>query len=503
MNQKWGNANFGKRARRIVAATTALTFLCQNFAWAVCADGSTFPTTPPSAFVRGQAPAVNWSPNVFAGVLGSVFIPDNSVFEHNDPTQPLTGGGHNWVFDQGSTLCKETDTGPAGGTPTAWAIPPFNPAQGFILGEHCILLPRVTGSTGNPPLPIIQNFSDIPQQGDALTPTCDPTQYVGGNPLVGPALPTNTFFNHLGCSISRGAATTPQTAVTYLFLVGINGGMFKLPLANVNPVVGGEAGKVVQGAIDWFGQIPLGQKLTSAAVSPDGLFVMATSNNRLQSVFACLNPLGDPTGTDPVTGVQSFPITGPINPFFAQPPNAGAVPCMQVANNGLPSDVTTAIGPDSQPYFGGLTGVNSINPIPGGTAATAWPQCIFNGFGFPNPAPTTLLGKLAVVFNAKSANHCGTAQVNSAFVEITEWLTLLRHGSYFYAGASSGQVLQYKVTVDPVSGLSQYKFRLYVGGLQLITGIGIADDLKSLIVYDQILSTGSWQAIKVPLCEDL
>ena len=32
-------ANLGKRARRIIA--TALTFFCQNFVWAVCADGST------------------------------------------------------------------------------------------------------------------------------------------------------------------------------------------------------------------------------------------------------------------------------------------------------------------------------------------------------------------------------------------------------------------------------------------------------------------------------
>jgi len=28
----------GKRARRIVATATAFTFLCQNFAWAVCPE---------------------------------------------------------------------------------------------------------------------------------------------------------------------------------------------------------------------------------------------------------------------------------------------------------------------------------------------------------------------------------------------------------------------------------------------------------------------------------
>ncbi len=31
-----GYTNFGKRARRAVATATALAFLCQNFAWAVC-----------------------------------------------------------------------------------------------------------------------------------------------------------------------------------------------------------------------------------------------------------------------------------------------------------------------------------------------------------------------------------------------------------------------------------------------------------------------------------
>ena len=53
MKRKWSNANLSKRARRIVATATAFTFLCQNFAWAVCADGSTFPAGgfvfPPTA----------------------------------------------------------------------------------------------------------------------------------------------------------------------------------------------------------------------------------------------------------------------------------------------------------------------------------------------------------------------------------------------------------------------------------------------------------------------
>jgi hypothetical protein len=495
-----------RRARRIVATATALTFLCQNFAWAVCADGSTFPVNP-NGFVFGQGlAAANWSPGQYTFPAGSIFVPDNSVFEHNDPAQPLTGGGHNWVFDQGSALCKQIDTGPAGGTPTAWAFPTST-------ATDCIVLQSITGSSGNPPVPIFGPGFSIPYQGDAVTPTCDPTQYVGGNPRVGPALPTNTYFNHLGCSISHGAATTPQTADTYLFVAGFSSGLWVVPLTNVtNPVVGGLAGKVV-GALDWFGNIPLGQRLTNATVSPDGQFAMATSISRLPAVFACLNPLGDPTGTNPVTGVQSFPITGAINPNFTIA-RANTVPCMQVGSNGLTVDETTTFGPDNQPYFGGNPAVTTFNASPGGSATTAWPQCLFNGFGFKNPAPTTLMGKLAEVFNAKSANHCGAAQFNGGFLvaPITQPPAMIRHGQYMYASMTSTSpfvppgdvVVQFKVTVDPVSGLSQYRGRSYLIGFPRITGLGIADDLKSLMVLGDANQFDPNSVIaKLPLCEDL
>jgi len=48
MIRERGDSGVSKRARRIVAAATACTFHCQNFAWAVCADGTTF---PPNGFV--------------------------------------------------------------------------------------------------------------------------------------------------------------------------------------------------------------------------------------------------------------------------------------------------------------------------------------------------------------------------------------------------------------------------------------------------------------------
>jgi hypothetical protein len=503
MNQKSGYTITGRRVQRIVATATALTFFCQNFAWAVCADGTTF---PPGGFVGTQPPATNWSPNIFTASAGSIFVPDNSVFEHNDPNQPVTGGGHNWVFDQGTTTCKAIDTGPAGGTPTAWTIPT---PESF---PDCVFLPGIVGVSGTPsaPIPLIRGLDDIPYQGNAITPTCDPTQYVGGNPLVGPALPTNTYFNHLGCSISHGAASTPQTATTYLFVAGIHGGVFVLPLTNVpNPTVGGDAGKTVVEpstlpgwAAVWFGQIPLGQKLTNAAVSPDGQFALAMSLRRSPLVFGCYNPLGDPTRTDPVTGVQSFPITGPVDPNFSVAP-ANTVPCMLVGTNGG-SNRTVTFGPDDQPYFGGA-GVSTFNADPGGPSATAWPQCIFNGFVFTNPPPT-LMGKLAVVFNARSASRCGAAVPNVGFAGIAQVSDIISHGSYMYAGGTAGPTLQSKVTSDPVSGLSQYANRTYVSGLAITTGLGVADDLKSFMDFTDLSGIGSFnreEIVKLPLCEDM
>jgi len=300
-----GDASVSARAQRIVAAATAFVLLCQNVAWAECVDGTSFPV---GGFLSGRPPAVNWSPNIFTSTAGSIFVPDNSVFENNDPTQPLTGGGHNWVFDQGTTLCKETDIGPAGGTPTAWSIPLITPA-------NCLLLPVVKGG-------VAINIGDVPYQGGAITPTCNPAALS----KRGAPNPANTRLNQLGCAISHGVATTVQSATTYLFVAGIKGGLFAVPLVNVtNPVSGGDAGKIIGiqykigvPPINHYSAIPEGQLLTNAAVSPDGMFAIATSMKKRQYVYACLNPLGDPG--DP---------RQPIDPNFSVPP-ASQVKCMQV-----------------------------------------------------------------------------------------------------------------------------------------------------------------------------
>ena len=70
-----GSRTRGRWRRTLLASTAALS-LMQNAAWAVCADGSTFPA---AGYVVGGAHAANWSPGTFTGTLGSVFVPDNST----------------------------------------------------------------------------------------------------------------------------------------------------------------------------------------------------------------------------------------------------------------------------------------------------------------------------------------------------------------------------------------------------------------------------------------
>src|SRR5262252_2803228 len=107
--------------RRALLATTAALSFGQNAAWATCVDGSTFPAGGYQIGIAPAAQASNWSPGVFTATAGSVFVPDSSTVDL--ATGAPTGGGHNWAFDQGSTLCKVGDAGSAAGT-TGWILPP-------------------------------------------------------------------------------------------------------------------------------------------------------------------------------------------------------------------------------------------------------------------------------------------------------------------------------------------------------------------------------------------
>jgi hypothetical protein len=444
----------GSRTRRrwgrtLLASTAALSLAIQNTAWAVCADGSTFPA---AGYVVGGAHVANWSPNTFTGTLGSVFVPDSSA-----------AAGHNWAFDQGATLCKMGNAGSAT-APTGWIMPPPTTST------DCIVLPIVKGGK-------IAGEGDVPGQGDAITPTCNPAIL---------ASTSNTYFNQLGCSISHGVATTPASATSFLFVAGSKGGLFSVPLTNA----AAGAGKVAPAAgVDlthYYSAIPEGHKLTNATVSPDGQFAITTSDARSTAVFACLNPLGDPG--DPTT---------PINPNFTVPA-AGTVKCMSVGSNGLQTDVTTEFGPDGQPYFGGQRTMNTYDSDPGGTAKTAWPQCIY-----ANNASTSL----ADAFAHNRSNGCGAATANFAFLSVLQPSTVIRHGDYMYVGPqAAGSITQLKVTTNPISGVSTYKSRTYLSGVPVTTGLGVADDLGSLMVYTDpsVVGVPAAEVVKkLPLCEDM
>jgi hypothetical protein len=291
------------RRRAVIAATTALSLLGQNAAWAAvtCTDGSTFPA---GGFLVGSANLPgspnNWTEGVFTGTFGSRFVPDASVNENNDPTQPLTGGGHNWVFDQGSTLCRVNDTGPAGVPATGWNLPPASSA-------NCVLLPVIKSG-------VVVNIGDIPGQGEAITPTCDVTKLSTAT-VPNPA---NTYFNQLGCAISAAdhggvaVSNTAQTATSFIFAVGIKSGLFQIPLKNAaSNGVGTPAGKFAVGQNFYSSNASsiLGAKPTSATISPDGMFAMITSTRNQQAVFACLNPLGDPGDPSQAPNFSSFSYT--------------------------------------------------------------------------------------------------------------------------------------------------------------------------------------------------
>ena len=450
-------SNMGARLKRTGAMVTALTFLMQNFAWAVCSDGSAF---PPGGF--SAIAGINWSPHVFTGTLGSVSVPDISVNENNDPGLPLTLGGHDWVFDQGSSTCKVTDVGAANQPPAGWSIPPVNTTD-------CVILPVIKGGR-------VTNLGDLPQNSTALTPTCNPA-------ILAPS-PANTYLNQLGCSISHGVANTPSTATTFLFASGIKGGLFSIALTNVtSSVVGGEAGKIA-GPQGYYSAIPEGQKLDHAAISQDGRFLFGASSRNNDTVYACLNPLGDPG--DPKTA---------IDPNFVVAQTTSTL-CMAIGTGGDNRVKGLAVGSDGQPYMAGINFLSNF---------ANFPNCI----GATN-------GSISILdaFLNKRQNGCGTAVPNVVLNTAPggvagalriETQALVSHGQYLYHGIKGGLVIQAKLTVDPATGATVITQRSYGNSFANITGIGFSEGLQSMMVYADptaVALTAQEVVTKLPVCED-
>jgi hypothetical protein len=455
--------------------------MLQNLAWAACSDGTNF---PPGGFTT--ATASNWSPNTFTNTLGSVWVPDISVNEHNNTGEPLTLSGHNWVFDQGSTTCKETDIGGASGPTVAWSIPPVN-------FTDCMQLPIFRNVGGQL---VVQNFGDIPQRGSTLTPTCDPS-------LLSTATapnPNNTYLNQLGCSLVQLATgtvqnTTPQTAATtYLFTAGIKAGLFAYPLNNWgDPAAGQEAGKTNGGNLIFYGQANPGQKFDSAIITPDGQYLLGGSSKNNDAVFACRNPLGDPGDPrQPLPDVQTFAVT-----TDASPNNKTGVQCMQIGQGGDSRVLGLAVGADGQPYIGGLNVISNF---------TNFPVCIASGIG-GIPAGTD---PISVAFANHSANHCGTATRNAFLNAAPDGVTavkaetqaLVSHGQYLYRAIKGGAIYQAKVTATGVTE----PVRPFATGLTNPTGIGFDEGFQSIMLYDDPSGLGlaAREVIyKLPICEDM
>jgi len=473
MKTRHGNS---KHLRQIAALAIASTFLTQNFAWAVCSDGLPMPPGI-NGYQHALLPPTlqNMAPGIFTGTAGSVFVPDNSTFEGNNPaTGTLTSGGHNWQFDQGSTTCKAANVGTPGEPATSWSIPPNTTTD-------CFVLPIVKAGR-------FTNFGNIPLTGQAIVPICDPTKLSA----VGAPNPLNTRLNQIGCSISQlfnGVVTANDvhTAPAFIFVAGIQGGLFAEELGNTPNESPGDAGRVVA-SIRYYSDLPEGLKQTNAAVSPDGHFAISTSIRRNPNLFVCNNPLGDPGDiTQPLPTIAAF--ANSFDPDGAHNPNG--VKCLSSAGTtGLQVTLTNTFGPDNQPYMGGQRTVTSFNQNPGSYfLARAWPQCLVNGKGTGfvpgRSTPTQLDAAIKAVFTAHGNGGCGAAIANTGFSAsvVVQPQALIGYTApngnlYMFTAGVAQPVMQFALGFN-ADGSTNYKSRTYMsGGTGFVTGLGIAPDMS-------------------------
>src|SRR5262249_12149374 len=73
---------------------------------------------------------------------------------------------------------------------------------------------------------------------------------------------------------------------------------------------------------------------------------------------------------------------------------------------------------------------------------------------------------------------------------VTQPNALISHGKYMYTAPIGGTVYQFLVKVNPFSGLSEYRFRTYVTGLSIVTGLGTDDALQSLFIFSDPSTIG-------------
>ena len=439
----------GQRIRRVAAVAVASTFLTQNFALAICSDGTTFPAGNQGFLatnLNNVAPSLgNMSQHIFTGTAGSVYIPDNSSFENNDPTNvstvALNGsgiaglpvapvGGHNWNFDQGSTTCKSTSTvtnnannpatpGVIGGftpptipgqAPTGWNQPPNTTTDCFVLPvakvqtitvttnlatgqvNHTVSVSNVcqgtpgTFTNNNIVTNItcavtFSNFGVVPLTSQAIVATC-----VSANLSTALAAnPANTRLNQLGCSISQadlGVFTDRDQTVAPAYMATAS-------------IMGGLF-------IERLENTPNTVVGDSGRVTADLLFM--ADNTGIPAGTKLTNAIISPDGSfvaatsirrDPRFMGCFMPLgkpgridkpPAPLAQFAASQDTIFGVKCMnQIGTTGLLVTLSNVWGPDNQPYLGGqrtITTAGTIGGNPGSWfAPSAWPQCIVQGKG--------------------------------------------------------------------------------------------------------------------------
>jgi hypothetical protein len=462
------------------------------------------------------------SVHIFTGTAGSVFVPDNSSFENNDPTQPstialngsgMTGvppvavGGHNWVFDQGSTTCKETSTvtnNPTtpptipGQAPSGWSIPPNTTSD-------CFVLPVVKTVNGQ----IVEsNFGVIPLQSQAIVFPCNPAALATA-PLT--PNPLNTRVNQIGCSIQQlfTGAFTPadqSTGAAYMVTNSIMGGMFTQKLENTPNTAPGDSGRTIS-ELRYFNDIPDGTKLTNASVSPDGHYIISTSIRRNPNIWVCNMPFGDPGRIDsPPVDISTF-----ANSYDTLSANPNGVKCLtSVATTGLSVTLTNLMGPDAQPYMGGqrtITSAGGIGSNPGSIfLPNHWPQCIVFGKGetitlpavypyqaaaFNNPTAgnynnvAQLDFAINDVFHKHSNGGCGTFGGNAGFSanpvvqpQDMAGYTASNGNKYMFTAGVGQPTVQTRIT-QATDGTSHYNTRTYFSGENgITTGVGVVPDMS-------------------------
>jgi hypothetical protein len=473
----------GQRIRRVAAVAVASTFLTQNFALAICSDGSAFPAGNQGFVFNSLPPTLqNMSPFIFTGTAGSVFVPDNSTFENNDPTNvstvALNGsgiaglpvaavGGHDWQMDQGSTTCKATSTVsqnvPAGTpvpapvpgqAPSGWAIPPNTTTDCFVLPVAKIQSITITTnlqtgqvghttSTGSTcPIPVgqpnpfetvvgniqtdiscnvtFQNFGVVPLTNQAIVTTC-----VSAN--LSSALtpnPANTRLNQLGCAISQldtGVITDRDQTVApaYMATASIMGGLFIERLENTPNTIVGDSGRV----------------------TADLLFMADTVGIPIGSKLtnAMISPDGHYVAAtsirrDPRLFGCNMPLGDPgridkppadIITFAFSSDTIVGVKCMsQIATSGLQVTLANVWGPDNQPYLGGqrtITTAGTTGGSPGSVVSpTAWPQCIALGKGETFTLPAIYPGPMATALGltTPAQTYDRVAQLDAAIADV-------------------------------------------------------------------------------------